>query len=198
MVTGQFTNSLLARAEEVRHSWAWFLFLGLLLIAAGILCIVADVTATFVTVFAFGWLLLFTGIIALVNAFRVHRWSGFFLHLLSALLRGFTGYLLIRYPLAGAVGLTLILAFFFIVGGLFRAIGAAELRLPSWGWSVASGIISVVLGFILLGALPVFSLWFIGFAIGIDMILEGVSLVAFATGLHNLPRIVSYDIDKAA
>ena len=55
---------------------------------------------TFATVLAFGWLLLLSGVIALVHAFRTRTWSGFFLYLLSALLRGFTGYLLVRYPLA--------------------------------------------------------------------------------------------------
>ena len=38
-------------------------------------------------------------------------------YLLSALFRGFTGYILVRYPLTGATSLTLILASFFIVGG---------------------------------------------------------------------------------
>jgi uncharacterized membrane protein HdeD (DUF308 family) len=198
MATGQFANPILSLTEGVRRSWGWFLFFGLLLIACGIVCIVADVTATFVTVYAFGWLLLFTGVVALVQAFRVHNWGGFFLYLLSALLRGFTGYLLIRYPLSGAVGLTLVLASFFIVGGLFRTIGAAELRLPRWGWSLASGIISVLLGIILLGELPVSSLWFIGFAIGIDMILEGAALVGLATAIHSMPRVIAYDADRAA
>ena len=198
MAAGQFANPILALTENVRRSWGWFLFFGLLLIACGIVCIAADVTATFVTVYAFGWLLLFTGVVALVHAFRVHQWGGFFLYLLSALLRGFTGYLLIRYPLSGAVGLTLILASFFIVGGLFRTIGAAELRLPRWGWSLASGIISVLLGIILLWELPVSSLWFIGFAIGIDMILEGAALVGFASAIHSMPRVIAYDADRAA
>jgi len=198
MAAGQFANPILALTENVRRSWGWFLFFGLLLIACGIVCIAADVAATFVTVYAFGWLLLFTGVVALVHAFRVHQWGGFFLYLLSALLRGFTGYLLIRYPLSGAVGLTLILASFFIVGGLFRTIGAAELRLPRWGWSLASGIISVLLGIILLWELPVSSLWFIGFAIGIDMILEGAALVGFASAIHSMPRVIAYDADRAA
>src|SRR6478672_6947491 len=122
MATGRLEGSLLSGLERVRNSWGWFLFLGIVLILSGLVCLAGDITATFVTILAFGWLLMFSGIVALVHAFRVHSWNGFFLYLLSALLRGFTGYALIRYPLAGAVALTLVLGAFFIVGGLSRAI----------------------------------------------------------------------------
>src|SRR5271165_1937773 len=138
-------NPLIAGLEEIRDSWGWFLALGILLMIVGAASIVFDVTATFATVLTFGWLLLFSGVVALIQAFRTMNWSGFFLYLLSALFRGFTGYLLIRSPLAVAASLTLILASFFIVGGLFRAIGAGMLKFPRWGWSVFSGIVSLVL-----------------------------------------------------
>jgi uncharacterized membrane protein HdeD (DUF308 family) len=120
------------------------------------------------------------------------NWSGFFLYLLSAIFRGFTGYLLIRYPLAGAASLTLILASFFVVGGLFRAIGAGMMKFPRWGWSVFSGLVSLVLGIMLLVQMPVSSIWFIGFAIGVDLIVDGASLVGFATAIHTLPTSKTY------
>jgi uncharacterized membrane protein HdeD (DUF308 family) len=189
MSVNDFSANLLAGAEQVRRSWGWFLVLGILFIVLGVICVIGDVSATFATVLVFGWLLLLSGVFALVHAFRTHTWSGVLLSLLSALLRGFTGYLLIRYPVAGAVTLTLILASFFIVGGLFRAIGAGMLRLPRWGWSVFSGIVSVVLGIILLAQLPSSSIWFIGFAIGIDLIVDGVSLIALATAIQSQPQL---------
>ena len=179
-------NPLLAGMEEIRNSWGWFLGLGILLMIIGAICIVGDVTATFATVLVFGWLLLISGIVALVHAFRTMNWSGFFLSLLSALFRGFTGYLLIRYPLAGAASLTLLLASFFVVGGVFRAIGAGMMKFPRWGWSVFSGIVSLVLGIMLLVQMPVSSIWFIGFAIGVDLICDGASLVGFGTAIHQV------------
>jgi uncharacterized membrane protein HdeD (DUF308 family) len=178
-------NSLVASIEEIRDSWGWILALGILFMILGAVCIVGDVTATFVTVLTFGWLLLIGGVVALVHAFRTRTWSGFLFSLLSALLRGFTGYLLIRYPLAGAISFTLILASFFIVGGLFRAIGAEITRFPRWGWAVFSGILSLALGIVLLAQMPAASIWFIGFAIGIDMIVDGASLAGFATAIHG-------------
>jgi uncharacterized membrane protein HdeD (DUF308 family) len=185
-------NPFVAGLEEIRNSWGWFLALGILLMILGAVCIVGDVTATFTTVLVFGWLLLISGIVALVHAFRTMTWSGFFLSMLSALFRGFTGYLLIRYPLAGAASLTLLLASFFIVGGVFRAIGAGMIKFPRWGWSVISGLVSSVLGVMLLTQLPVSSIWFIGFAIGVDLIVDGASLIGFATAINTLPRPKAY------
>lgn len=188
MVTGQFTGALLGGVERVRSSWGWFMAMGILLIVAGVICIAGDVIATFVTVVAFGWFLLFSGIVSLVQAFRVHAWHGVLPHLLSGLLKVFTGFLMVRYPGVGALGLTLFLASFFIVGGAFRAIGASFMRVPQWGWAVFSGIISFALGFMLLSQLPHSSIWFIGFAIGVDMILEGVSMVGLAMALRRVPQ----------
>ena len=179
-------NPLAAGIQEIRSSWGWFLALGIVFILLGAVCVIGDVSATFATVLVFGWVLLFSGIFGLVHAFRTHSWQGFLLSLLGALFRGFTGYLLIRYPLAGAASLTLILASFFIVGGLFRSIGAAMLKFPRWGWAVFSGIVSAALGVMLLAQMPLSSIWFIGFAIGVDLICDGASLIGFGTAIHQL------------
>jgi uncharacterized membrane protein HdeD (DUF308 family) len=146
----------------------------------------------------FGWMLVISGIVELVHAFRVKTWNGFFLSLLGALLRGFTGYVLIRYPVVGALGATLVLAAFFVVGGMFRSIGAFTLQLPRWGWAAFSGVVSVILGIVLLAQMPRSSLWFIGFAIGVDMILEGASLVGLATALRRLPTIATTTYERRA
>jgi uncharacterized membrane protein HdeD (DUF308 family) len=192
MSTNHFTGPLLTGIQELRSSWGWFMFLGIVLLLLGTVCILGNVTATFVTVVTLGWFLMISGVIGLMHAFRVQGWEGFFLQLLGALLRGFTGYLLIRYPASGAATITLILASFFIIGGLFRAIGAQALRFPHWGWASLSGVISVALGVMLLVQLPVSSLWFIGFAIGLDMIVEGIALTRFASALHHIPEIAPY------
>jgi len=182
-------NPLAAGIEEMRSSWGWFLAFGILLTVLGAVCVIGNVSATFATVLVFGWMLLISGIFGLVNAFLTHTWRGFLLTLLSALFRGFTGYLLIRYPLAGAATITLVLASFLIVTGLFRAIGAGMLKFPRWGWAVFSGLISLALGIMLLAQMPVSSVWFIGFAIGVDLIFDGISLISSATALHRLPNL---------
>ncbi len=178
-------RSLGSGIEHLHRAWGWFVGLGVLLLVLGFFCILGEVATTLITVIVLGWLLLFSGVMALVHAFRTRTWSGFFLYLLSAVLRVVTGFLLIRYPLIGALSLTLLLASLFIVGGVFRAVGAASLRFPNWGWTAASGIIAVALGVLLLAQLPASSLWFLGLAVGIDLLFEGTGLIALGTALRS-------------
>jgi uncharacterized membrane protein HdeD (DUF308 family) len=188
----RFVYNPFADVEAIRGSWGWFLALGISLTLLGVACVAFDVSATFATVFVFGWLLIIGGLVALVHAFRIRTWSGFLFYLLSALFRGFVGYLLLRYPISGAETLTLVLASFFVVSGTFRAIGAASLKFPRWGWSVSAGVISAILGIMLLAQMPLSGVWFIGFAIGVDLIADGIAMIGFANAIHGLPKPSAY------
>ena len=179
-------TAIRAGFDQLHASWGWFVALGIAFIVLGAACILGEMAATLITIVVLGWLLLISGIVALVHAFQTRSWSGFLIYLLSALLRLFTGFMLVRFPLGGALGITVLLALLFIVGGSFRAIGAAKLRFPRWGWAAASGIISVALGIMLLVQFPLSSLWFIGLAVGVDLIFEGTSLVALGSALHAM------------
>jgi uncharacterized membrane protein HdeD (DUF308 family) len=185
-------NPLIAGMDEIRGSWGWYLALGIALIALGMACVIYDVAATSATVLVFGWLLLVSGVFALIQAFTVGTWGGFFLCLLSALFRGFTGYLLVRYPVMGAEALTIVLGSFFIVGGLFRAIGSGMAKFPSWGWAVFSGVVSVALGIIVLWQMPNTGVWFIGLAVGVDLMVDGVAVTSFASAIHHLPKLPAF------
>ena len=171
--------------NEIGCTWAWFLSLGIELILFGAVCVVALVDTTYASETALGWLLLITGIAGLVHSCRSRGGSGFLLRLLSALFRGFIAYRLLSNPAGGAAALTLIVALFFIVAGLIRSIGASSLKLPHWRWSVFSGIVSFVLGILLLVQLPVSSISFISFALGLDMILDGTSLVILSVAIRS-------------
>jgi uncharacterized membrane protein HdeD (DUF308 family) len=146
-------------------------------------------TATRFSILVLGWILAISGLVWLVNAFRAFSWHGFFLFLLNAIIRGVTGFLLLRHPDAGAASVTMVLASLFIVAGLFRAIGASVIRFPRWAWTVFSGIVSIGLGVFLLASWPVTSTYFIGMVIGIDLIFDGAALVGFAGAIHSLPAV---------
>jgi uncharacterized membrane protein HdeD (DUF308 family) len=74
------------------------------------------------------------------------------------------------------------------VGGLFRAAGASVIQFPWWGWTAFAGLVSVGLGVFLLTTWPAASAYFIGIAIGIDLIFDGAALMGFAGAIHCLPK----------
>ena len=164
----------------------WVIAAGVTLLVLGTLAVIYDTTATLASVVVFGWLLSLAGAMQIVHAFQVTDWKGFFLYLLDGIVRGVAGVLLVIYPGSGAATLTLILSFYFIAGGTFRAIGSTVVRFPSWGWSVASGLISVALGVMLALQWPASGLWFIGFAVGIDLMLYGWALLMFGAAVKRV------------
>ena len=183
------TDFFVAGLEQVRKSWGWFLVFGILLTVLGAMCVVKSQTATTFSILALGWVLAISGVLWLINSVWAFTWQGFFLYLLNAIIRGVTGYLLIRHPDAGAAGVTMLLACLFIVGGLFRGVGAGVIQFPRWGWTVFAGLVSVALGVFLLTTWPTASTYFIGLAIGIDLIFDGAALTGFAGAIHSLPKV---------
>jgi len=75
-------------------------------------------------------------------------------------------------------------------GGLFRAAAAGAIQFPRWGWTVFAGLVSVALGVYLLATFPATTTYFIGLAIGIDLIFDGRALVGSAGAIHSLPEMV--------
>ncbi len=178
-----------AGLEQVRKSWGWFLVFGILLTVLGALCVVKSQTATTFSILALGWVLAISGVLWLVNAVWAFSWPGFFLYLLNAIIRVVTGYLLIRHPDAGAAGVTMLVASLFIVGGLFRTAGASVIQFPRWGWTAFAGLVAVALGVYLLATWSTSSTYFVGLAIGIDLIFDGAALTGFAAAINSLPKV---------
>lgn len=181
-VSSPFMNGI----EEVEKSWAWVLTIGLLLVILGVVCIAMAKSATTVAILAFGWILVFSGVLWFVGTFQARSWGGVFLYLLNAIIRIATGYVLLRHPDAGAESITILIASLFVVGGVFRIVTAILIQFPRWLWTVLSGTVSVILGFVILAKWPASSTFLIGMAIGVDLILDGSALVGFAGAIHGL------------
>ena len=181
-------SSILASGiDEVRRSWLWFFLCGIALVLLGAACIVKSQTATTFSILVLGWVLILSAVVWLIGTFQTLTWGGFFIYLLNAIVRGVTGYLLISHPNAGAEGVTMVLALLFIAGGLFRILGASAIQFPRWGWTVFAGLVSVGLGIYLLANWSTTSTYFIGIAIGTDLIFDGAALLGFAGAIHSLP-----------
>jgi uncharacterized membrane protein HdeD (DUF308 family) len=186
MSSGTLTANAFTGGESNVNIRGWVIFAGITMMVLGTLAIVYDATATIASVILFGWVLTLAGVTQIVNAFQVRSWSGFFLYLLDGILRATVGTLLVLYPDAGALTLTLVLSFYFIAGGLFKTIASMALQFPGWGWSVGSGLVSIVLGVMLAMQWPTSGAWFIGFAVGLDLVLYGWSLLMFAAAVKKL------------
>jgi len=174
---------------EMSHRWGWYLLLGIVLIVIGLFAASYAYYATLASVIVLGWILLFEGVTMGVLSFTIGRWSGFLMSMATGILSIITGLMLLRSPLAGATVLTLLIASFLLVTGIFRAISSIVMQFPNWGWSLFSGIVAILLGLSLAAGWPTISLWFLGFFVGIDLIVDGFSWVMFALSVRGLRRL---------
>src|SRR5437660_6509211 len=148
------------------------------------------------TVLVLGWLMVISGVIEAVHAFRVRGWGGVFLHLIGGVLGVLVGLLIVTHPVAGALAWTLLFASFFTVIGMFRLITAIRLKFPNWGWAVFDGVVTLLLGILRCVDCPWSRFWYLCLAVGVSLILRGWSYVMFAMAVHSLP--VPIPIRKAA
>src|SRR5262249_24566461 len=181
-------NADMFAGETESHFRAWVMFEGIFLIVLGIDALVYYRTSPMGSAFVFGWLLALAGMMQIAHAFQIRDRSRFFVSLLDGIFRGTLGTLLMMYPGSSTLALTLVLSFYFIASGLYRMLIALSIHYPSWGWAVASGAVAVVLGMMLAIGWPTTALWFIGFAIGIDLIVSGCALLMLAGAVHQLFR----------
>jgi uncharacterized membrane protein HdeD (DUF308 family) len=174
--------------EALSRNWGWLLAFGVLMIILGVFAIGAPVVATVAVQVVLGWLLVIGGIAEAIHAFMAQSWRGFLFELLSAILYVVVGALLLFNPLLGAAALTLLLAVFLVVEGIFKIIMALRVRdHRGWGWLLASGILSLILGAMIWAQWPASGLWVIGLLVGIQLLFTGWSMVmlAFAARAHR-------------
>lgn len=167
----------------------WMVAIGVISIVLGIAALVFPWWATLGVELIFGFFLLLVGVLELVRVSFDRPLGGVALSVIFGILAIVAGGLLLTYPLQGMFTLTLVLTFFFLLGGIFKATAALTLRpAPAWGWLLTSGIISTILGVIVLVALPESAFWLLGVLLGIDLIFLGASQIAFATTIRDLRR----------
>jgi len=169
-------------ASTIHAHWKLFLAQGIVMIVLGVLAVALPNLATLAVEIFVGWLFFVGGIFRTVSVWHSRQAPGFVWSMLTAILSIVLGLILVLRPLAGVLTLTMVLVAFFIIEGIASIIGAVEHRqhLRSWGWVLFSGIIDLVLAYLIWAGWPSSASWAIGLLVGINMLFLGLSLVMTA------------------
>lgn len=174
------------RLHAIRANWGWFVVLGIAFILLGFVALAHVLASTVVTVLYVGALILVGGVVQVIHAFRVQGWGRFFYWLLAGLLYVVAGGLIMVNPLLGAGVLTLMIGVALAVEGIFRvAAGIGSRPGRGWGWIVVSGIVTLLLGAIIIARWPVNSVYILGLFLGVDLIVNGVGTLLFGLTLRE-------------
>ncbi|WP_405815903.1 MULTISPECIES: HdeD family acid-resistance protein [unclassified Streptomyces] len=179
--------------KKLSRSFALMTGLGVILVLAGLVGLVYTGLATLTSMFLFGWLLLIGGVVGLLLAVQSRRSNYFWLAVVVAAINLAAGFVILRRPEASAEALTMFAALLFLVGGVFRLVGALVVRGSHFGLAIVQGAFGVLLGFLILAGWPGNSLYVIGTFFSLALLFDGLSLVAMGMGSRRILGLVRDD-----
>jgi len=180
------SNEVIHDISELKDHLAWFIGLGLGLVILGIFAVMVPLIATFAVISLIGILFTIGGVMMIVHAFKWRTKHSFVTDTIIGVIYIVAGLLFLAYPVNGVYTLSLLLTAFFFASGILKIIHAIRMRQASrWGWMLFSGILSILLGILLLAGLPLTGFWLPGLIVGIDLIFTGCSLLMVSWAVRN-------------
>lgn len=154
---------------------------GILLMVLGAIAILVPALASFTVTIFIGWVLVFASVFLFASAFSNRSGFHLFIGIIWALLALIAGLWLLIDPGQGTRTLTLIVMLYFLVSGVFKlGVSVGNRGTPGIGWLAINGVLSVIIGLIILADMPEAANWAIGLLLGIDFIFSGWGLINFA------------------
>ncbi|UCD68583.1 MAG: HdeD family acid-resistance protein [Betaproteobacteria bacterium] len=165
--------------------------MGVIVLITGILAIGSPFIAGVSVALAVGILLIVGGVgqvIFAIPTFAVSVGTGLVSTIIGVLSVLIGGYMLSN-PGIALVTLTLFLAGYFIVSGILEAVLSFQAKPASgWGWSLFSGIVSVLLGIMIWNEFPMSGAWAVGILVGIRLIFGGWTLIMFGSAARGVTK----------
>ena len=182
-----FENSQAGSAmAPLRAKSGWIVALGVVYLLAGFVALGSVVLATVASVLIVGVMMVVAGVVEVFSAFQIKSWGKFLLWVLLGVLYIIAGFVTFQNPLLAAALLTLILGASLLASGVMRIILAFSMKQEApWIWVLVSGVITLLLGLLILAHWPVSSLYILGLFLGIDLIMAGAGWIGLGLGLRR-------------
>src|SRR6266704_1122243 len=170
-------------SAAVKAHWKAFLFEGVVLALLGLAAMIVPPLASLAVTIFLGWMFLISSASGLVVTFWARQMPGFWWALISAALAVLAGMILLARPMQGVLTLTIVVGAYFLAEGVTTIMYALEHRRElseRWSWLLVSGLLDILIAFLIIAGLPGSAEWAIGLLVGINLVLGGASLVGMA------------------
>lgn len=160
--------------------------LGVVTIIMGILAMIAPVVTGLSIMFLIGIFVIIAGISRLVLAFQASTTKMMLSMIAIGVLTVLCGIALLSNPLFTSGLLTILLSIYFIADGILElSTGLTFPELSGRGWLILAGLISILLGIMIMAQFPLSGLWAIGILFGIKLFFVGMVMI-------SIPSMRSY------
>lgn len=177
---------MISDINNLKQKSGWFILVGVILIVLGCLALGYQFIATVFSVYFIGTLLVIAGIAQALHSFSIKGFGQTALWAIMGILYIFIGLMSFFQPITISSALTLVISFLLIMSGFTQILAAFNNRnLPSWGWILTSGIITLILGLIIISGWPYDSLWVLGMFLGVDLVFQGWAYIAIGFALKK-------------
>lgn len=164
--------------EEISNNRGWYIFEGIVFFLSGLLAaFLPFATALGINILVGILLVLSGGMQVFLFLKRRERW----LRLLSGLLSVIAGGIMLFFPAAGLMALSIVLGVFLLLEGALEVAMAFMFRpFPRWGWLLAAGIVSIIMGVLVFVFFPLAGLLYMALALAINLGAYGMSVLLLA------------------
>lgn len=175
---------------------AFTLFEGVLMLVLGFLALVFPVLASVWTTAVVAVAFLVGGIVGwidnLMRARMLNGWLTFWRLVVSTLflVAGFTMIQQLGSGVAGAAAsvatLALAIGLVFLVEGVVAiGVSLSHRQIRGWGWGLLNGLVTLVLGIVILTMSKAALLGVIGILVGVSFLFSGIDLLTFSASFHE-------------
>lgn len=169
---------MIERTDVVRRGSTRIRILGVVSMILGILAMLAPGLTGFSVLLFLGIIVIVAGIVQIFWATKADASSKKYLSMIIGILTLICGILLTANPLFASGVLTVLLALYFIIDGLFEIVASLQRKpVEGWGLLMFGGIVSLILGLLIWRQFPLAGVWAMGILIGIKLFLIGLIMV---------------------
>ena len=174
--------------ELIREHWALFTGIGAVLAILGVVALGNLWSATVVTTFLIGIVLIIAGVAQIAFGIMAREAGGLMRVVTGAIgvLSIVVGFDIAADPKGAVVAVALAIAILLLFNGIMRLISALMNRQGMWVLGVIVGIIDILLGFWIWTGIPVSGLA-IGLFVGVDLLIGGISWIILGLSARNAP-----------
>jgi len=184
--------------QEAKKNAGWLVALGVLTVIAGCLAVASPLLSGLSVVVFIGVALALGGIARTIAAFSAGSFGQDTLAFIGGILTFGAGLILAARPGIGLATLTLMLGAYLLADGISSTVLALRVRPESgWGFMLFSAVMGVILGFLLLREWPVSGVWAIGTLLGVNLLVNGFSMISVGSAARSLAKRVSH-LERAA
>jgi uncharacterized membrane protein HdeD (DUF308 family) len=179
-------EDLITMIQILRTRWRFVVGLGVASAGLGILALALVVSATIASVYMIAIFMILIGGAEITFGLSAPTWGRFFLWIIAGLAYIVAASFALAQPLIAAAFFTLLLGAGMIATGVLRIFFGAHLDDPLRAPVIFAGVLTLVIGGLIVASWPQNRPYILGFLLGLDLLFWGIAWIGLGLRLRRL------------